>query len=92
MPVSGLILTLSDDRAKRDSALVALRENPAIELGELMDHRLPVAVETPSSDADQQLWHWLHSLPGVIFVDLVCADSSTDHSAGAERSAGGNRT
>ena len=78
MPVSGLVLTLSTDTLKRESALAALRRHRCIEIGQASEHRLPIAVDTPDSDADRQVWSWLHELPGVEFVDLVCADSGAD--------------
>jgi nitrate reductase NapAB chaperone NapD len=78
MPVSGLVLTLSDDQARRDAALAALGENPSLSLGVLLHQRLPVAMDTINSEMDKELWNWISSLPGVLFIDLVCADFSTD--------------
>jgi hypothetical protein len=84
MPVSGLVVTLSHDPVERAAALRALGSCSALALGELQQHRLPVAADTPHSDADRALWAWLHALPGVVFVDLVCADCSADDSNVAE--------
>jgi nitrate reductase NapAB chaperone NapD len=71
MPISGLVITLADDAARRDAALVALRQHAAITLGTQADARLPVVVETASDDEDRQVWEWMHSLPGVMQVDVA---------------------
>lgn len=78
MPVSGLVLTLSRDPELREAALTALRGDASIEMGGLLEHRLPIAVDTPTSEADHALWQWLHALPGVLFVDLVSTDTTQD--------------
>ncbi|MCC5785710.1 MAG: hypothetical protein JJU33_03305 [Phycisphaerales bacterium] len=78
MPVSGLILSLSDDRRLRDGALEAINQHNAVSLGEMQGLRLPIVVDTADSDADREVWKWLHELPGVLFVDLVCTDASDD--------------
>ena len=78
MPVSGLILSLNDDRRLRDGALEAIKHHNAVSLGEMQGQRLPIVVDTPDSDADREVWRWLHELPGVLFVDLVCTDASDD--------------
>lgn len=78
MPVSGLIISLSEDRRERDGALQAIKHHNAISTGEPQGLRLPVVVDTPCSEADREVWLWLHELPGVLFVDLVCTDASDD--------------
>lgn len=78
MPVSGLILSLSDDPRNRDAALQAIKQHNAISLGEMQGRRLPIVVDTPGSDTDREVWAWLHELSGVLFVDLVCTDASDD--------------
>jgi nitrate reductase NapAB chaperone NapD len=71
MPISGLLITLDCDPSKRAEALAALRQHPAIDIGEGEAHRVPIVVDTPSSDEDRAVWDWLHDQPGVAFVDLV---------------------
>ena len=78
MPISGLVLTLSDDPTLRASALEAVSGNVKIEPGRLARQRLPSVVDTASSCEDKAVWEWLHELPGVLFVDLVSADYSED--------------
>jgi len=78
MPVSGLVLTLSREESCRREALSALYEHASIAIGELVAHRLPIVVDTPSCEEDQAIWEWLQELPGVVFVDLVCTDATED--------------
>lgn len=78
MPVSGLVLTLSEVLSDRQRAIDALKHEPAIHLGPIQGHRVPIVLDTPSSDADKTMWEWLHMLPGILFVDLVSTDSSAD--------------
>ncbi|TVQ62275.1 MAG: hypothetical protein EA379_05430 [Phycisphaerales bacterium] len=85
MPVSGLVLTLSRNDADRAAALTALDRREGVSIGEPQGHRLPIVVDTPCSEDDRAVWEWLHTLPGVLFVDLVCADASEDAPAGAAR-------
>jgi nitrate reductase NapAB chaperone NapD len=85
VPVSGLVLTLSRDPDDAAAALCALRGHPAIEVGRAQGQRLPIVADTRAEEEDKAVWEWLHTLEGVLFVDLVSADSSDDPP-------GGNRT
>ena len=85
MPVSGLVLTLSRNDAHRVDALAALGRHPSVDVGEAQGSRLPIVVDTDNSEDDRAVWEWLHTLPGVLFVDLVCADASEDAPAGSGR-------
>ena len=78
MPVSGLVLTLKNDGAGSSAVLAELRAHGSITLGDRAGHRLPIVVDTPGSDEDRAVWEWLHTLPGIAFVELVCADMSAD--------------
>lgn len=71
MPVSGLVITLANDRQRRDTALAALSQEPRIELGVLRASRLAIVVDTATPEDDQQLWQWLNALPGVEFVEVA---------------------
>jgi nitrate reductase NapAB chaperone NapD len=71
MPISGLVLTLAEDATRRQAALAALEQHPAIRVGQPAGHRLPIVVETADSQEDVQIWDWLHTLPGVVLVDVV---------------------
>jgi hypothetical protein len=78
MPVSGLVLTLKSDAPSSNAAIAELRAHGSISVGERVEHRLPIVVDTPGSEEDRRVWEWLHTLPGVVFVELVCADMSAD--------------
>jgi len=71
MPISGLVITLSDDARLRDAALAELSHHPAVSLGPLTGQRLPIVVETPDSDADRDVWEWLSALPGITLVNIA---------------------
>ncbi|WP_144057649.1 hypothetical protein [Novipirellula maiorica] len=76
MPISGLVVTLSDSEPERADALKSLRDDPRIELGinePEQQHalRIPIVVDTHSNHEDKQVWKWLNELPGVVFVDVA---------------------
>lgn len=81
MPISGLLITLDRDSDKRARALAALQHHHAIDIGEGRDHRVPVVVDTPSSDEDRAVWDWLHEQPGITFVDVVYVHFDQDQSS-----------
>lgn len=83
MPVSGLVLSLTDDAPQRALALAALHEHAAIEVGEAHGSRIPIVVDTANQETDMEVFAWLGSVPGILFVDLVCTDSSEDGAGGA---------
>ncbi len=81
MPISGLLITLDRDPGRRDAARTALEQHPAIEIGEGKDHRLPIVVDTPTSEEDRAVWEWLHQFPGATFVDVVYIHFDEDEAA-----------
>jgi hypothetical protein len=80
MPISGLVVTLADDSAAREVSLAAMREHPALEIGELNCGRVPVVVDSADEMEDRLVWDWLHSLPGVALV-VVAFISFDDESS-----------
>lgn len=72
MPVSGLAITLSTESDKREQTLTALRSSNHVTVGDVGGHRLALVVDTTDSETDRAVWRWLHELPGVRFVDVVC--------------------
>ncbi|TWU24069.1 hypothetical protein Pla52o_19920 [Novipirellula galeiformis] len=83
MPISGLVVTLSDNATERADVLSSLRRDPRIELGinePEQQHavRIPIVVDTPSNDEDKQVWQWLNRLPGVVFVDVALVGFESD--------------
>ena len=71
MPVSGLVVSLSDRDDARENAIAAIRQESRIEIGAIHSRRMAVVMDTDSSDEDKELWNWLSTLPGVVFVDVV---------------------
>ena len=71
MPVSGLVVTFSDDKLISDQAFIAIKNNPQINIGPRQEKRMAIVLDTDSSLEDRILWDWLNTLPGVLFVDVV---------------------
>ena len=71
MPVSGLVVTLSNDPDRGAEAINAIDAEPSLEIGTTVSQRMAVVMDTQSSEADKALWNWLQSLPGVVFVDVA---------------------
>ena len=71
MPVSGLVVSLSDESQARVKTLDTIGREPRITVGVLEANRLAIVLNTVSREEDQQIWGWLGSLPGVLFVDVA---------------------
>ena len=71
MPVSGLVVTLSEQVELRAAAIDSIRNERRIEIGESTPQRLAIVMDTQSTEEDRTLWNWLNQLPGVTFVDVV---------------------
>ncbi len=71
MPVSGLVVSLSDEPRRRAEALGAIDREARIAVGVCEANRLAIVLDTASSEEDKQLWEWLGSLPGVSFVEVA---------------------
>ena len=71
MPVSGLVVSLSDGPQPRAEALSAIRREARITMGVFEANRLAIVLDTASSEEDRQLWDWLGSLSGVSFVEVA---------------------
>lgn len=71
MPISGLVVTLSEDTQRRAAALAELRRHDAIEVGEVAGERVPIVVTSADSDEDRRIWDWLSALPGVLLVSVA---------------------
>jgi hypothetical protein len=78
MPISGLVVTLSEDPAERANAIAVLSRDARLELGEPTGARLPVVAETASAQAAEDLFRSLFDVSGVAFVDVVSVDVSLD--------------
>ena len=72
MPISGLVLTLKDDRAESlRRVLQALEVRPEVTVGQSVECKFPIATETHSVDHDRELREWIASLPDVVHVDVT---------------------
>lgn len=76
MPISGLVLTLSEDPGLRLALLDALRLVPRVTVGEPRGGRLPIVTETGSIREDEALFEELVRTPGVLAVELAYHDFS----------------
>jgi hypothetical protein len=71
MPISGLVVTLTDNPVLQQAALAAMREHPALELGERSCNQFALVVESAGEEEDRLIWEWLHALPGVAMVVIA---------------------
>jgi hypothetical protein len=69
--ISGLVANLTADAALALSALQAIRQHPALELGPQDGRRLPLVLETATPGESHQLSEWLYELPGVEHIDVA---------------------
>jgi len=84
MPVSGMVLVLSDEPAVRDSALEALEREPGLTLGQRVGDRLPLVAETSSTPTCMALLERLATIEGVRAVLPVFHDFSDEPGDGQE--------
>ncbi len=72
MPISGLVVTLSDDEDKSARVVATLEADARILVGERQKNRLPVVAETDTIGEGSQLVRQdLLEIDGVVFVDVV---------------------
>lgn len=69
--ISGLVAYLSGDPKQKDDVLAAVVKVPALEAGQLFEHRLPVVIEAEDVQQSHDLTEWLRNLPGVDHVDVA---------------------
>jgi hypothetical protein len=78
MPISGLLLTLKPSAIARGQTLAALQGCPQIQVGQLFDRWLPIAVDASGDAACRELHDWIASLPAIEFVDVVSVNFEDD--------------
>lgn len=88
MPVSGLVVSFTDQPDLAAKAVDAIRDEPRIEIGVTDSRRMAIVIDTATSDDDKQLWNWLQGLPGVAFVDLVMVGFEDSTASGSSLSSG----
>jgi hypothetical protein len=76
MPVSALVLKLSDEPEERQRAVLTLGEDPRLMLGTPIGSRLPVVAETDSLQGGEALYEQLREIEGVHLVDVISVDFS----------------
>jgi hypothetical protein len=69
--ISGLVVYLAADEKLTQTAILAMQQQPAIELGQREDRRQPLVLETETATQSQSLTDWLKDLPGVEHVDVA---------------------
>jgi len=69
--ISGLVAYLSADAALAAAALREIERQPQLEIGPREQTRLPLVLETTTSDETQTVTDWLKDLPGVAHVDVA---------------------
>lgn len=68
MLTTGLLISL---HSSVSSVADRLRARPAITVGEVADHWLPVAVEAEDDESCREYHDWIAAQPGVAYVDVV---------------------
>ena len=71
MSVSGLVITLANDRSEAERTLRVLACDPRLTLGERFGQRVPAVAETPGVAEDRALIDDLRALDGVENVDVT---------------------
>ncbi|WP_390895543.1 chaperone NapD [Stieleria tagensis] len=79
MPISGLVVVFEGPTDRHADSLGQLASHPAIEVGQTNGHRCAIVIESHSKHQDQQLWEWVHSLPGVQNVSVAFVGFDTDN-------------
>jgi len=69
--ISGLVIHLGSDESLVDTAVTAMRDYSAIELGDCVGSRLPAVVEAKDGGTAEELTDWLRRLSGVTHVDVA---------------------
>lgn len=86
MPVSGLVIVLSDPNT---DAIAAIRANARFVIGDgPVNGRLPVVLDTKTEAEDRAQMRWLEALPGVALVEVAYHDFSDASAARPDDGAG----
>ena len=80
MPISGIVVSFAGPVEQFWSTIEQLRQHPALEVGEVRDTQCAVVLDTKSKQHDQEIWDWMHELPGVtnVSVAFIGLEESTD--------------
>lgn len=85
MPVSGLVLVLTDDEPQQAGVLQALGCTTAIDVGRQVGNRVAVVIDTATRQEHESILEAIHRIPGVRFVEVafVGFDPSEDEDSSA---------
>ena len=76
MPISGLVLTLTDNADDRRALHAAIAGDARLTIGPATGAKLPVVVDTPDVATDRAIYHALASAPAVSVVEIAFMDFS----------------
>lgn len=79
MPITGLLLTLSDEPNLQQEVFTHLQRRAELQTGPLVGRWLPVALATDSDAQCRELHDWMLSVSGVEYVDVVCVNFEEMH-------------
>jgi len=71
MPISGLLITLSENATAAQQAVAAIAKHPSLEVGQCFGRWLPTCLDVCSDREGRAIHQWLESLEGVCFIDVV---------------------
>ncbi len=71
MNVSGLVITLTSDTTARARLLHRLACDERVDVGEVLEPRLPITLEAPDLRAERTFWGALQGDPAVADVHVV---------------------
>jgi hypothetical protein len=84
MPISGLVITLTEDDRLADEAVTTLAARPEIVVGMRQRQWLPVAVDGRDYAHSREVHEWIGAQPGVTFVDVTSINFESDSPQPAE--------
>jgi hypothetical protein len=87
MPITGLLLTLSQEPRLQREALGHLQTRPELQIGTAIDRWVPVALAAEDDAHCRELHDWILSSAGVEYVDVVCVNFEEEVGGAASPSA-----
>lgn len=84
MPISGLLITLTEDHSLAEEAVAALAARPEITVGRRQQQWLPVAVDGRDYGHSREVHEWIGAQPGVAFVDITSINFESDSPSATE--------
>jgi len=66
VPISGLVITFRSSVSEHFETIETLRRVPEIDIGLADGSKLAIVVDSASKYRDQEIWHMVQQLPGVV--------------------------